>query len=104
MRDLYYQKFKIKYQKLGFIFVGNIGNSIISAIANDSIIVTGRISDLSYFYENCEIFICPLRFGGGIKTKILEAINHKSNCNYQYRCSRYRNRSKITFLNCRFFL
>ena len=59
-------------------FVGNIGCSCVKDLNNNSnIYVTGRISDLSFLYSHCDIFICPLRLGGGIKTKILEAINHK---------------------------
>jgi glycosyltransferase involved in cell wall biosynthesis len=38
--------------------------------------VTGRVSDqqLSAFYENHRVAIAPLRFGGGVKGKVVESM------------------------------
>ena len=55
-------------------FVGNIGTSKIEVLRDEDIYVTGRVDNLSEYYRRCSIFICPLRYGGGIKTKILEAL------------------------------
>lgn len=40
----------------------------------DNIILTGRVEDTRPYIKNTEIFICPLLFGSGIKTKNLEAM------------------------------
>lgn len=63
---------KIKDVKV--FIVGNIGNSNIERLKSESVIVTGRVDNLDDYFRCSTIFICPLRFGGGIKTKILEAL------------------------------
>lgn len=39
-----------------------------------NIIFTGRVTDVRVAIGECEVFICPLQFGSGIKTKNLEAM------------------------------
>ena len=56
--------------------VGNIGMSNVERLASDQVVVTGRVDNLASFYKNADIVVCPLRFGGGIKTKILEALQY----------------------------
>ena len=34
---------------------------------------TGFVEDVRRYYAGADVFICPLRFGGGVKNKILEA-------------------------------
>lgn len=41
---------------------------------SDCIIFTGRVPDVRKSIRECEVFICPLQFGSGIKTKNLEAM------------------------------
>ncbi len=36
--------------------------------------VTGYVESLTPFYNAAEVVVCPLRIGGGIKVKILEAL------------------------------
>lgn len=38
------------------------------------IVFTGRVPDVRVAIGECEVFICPLQFGSGIKTKNLEAM------------------------------
>src|SRR5260221_3077916 len=42
----------------------------------EDVIVTGYISDpvLEWFYRSVQIVVAPLRFGGGVKGKIVEAL------------------------------
>ncbi|MGH9976949.1 MAG: glycosyltransferase family 4 protein, partial [Nitrososphaeraceae archaeon] len=47
----------------------NYNNDISSHIK-----VTGYVDSLNPFYAAAEVVICPLRIGGGIKVKILEAL------------------------------
>ena len=39
-----------------------------------NIVFTGRVPDVRVAIGECEVFICPLQFGSGIKTKNLEAM------------------------------
>jgi len=44
------------------------------AAADPSIVVTGHVEDLTECYRHAEVFVAPIRFGGGMKTKIVEAM------------------------------
>jgi len=39
--------------------------------------VIGNVESLTPFLKKCSLFACPLRIGGGIKVKMLEALAHK---------------------------
>jgi polysaccharide biosynthesis protein PslH len=56
-----------------------VGNAppteIRSLTVNKQIQVTGFVDSLIPYYKAANVVICPLRIGGGIKVKILEAIN-----------------------------
>lgn len=54
--------------------VGNAPPESLLQLASDSIHVTGRVPDVVPYYTQATIFICPLRFGAGIKNKLLEAM------------------------------
>jgi glycosyltransferase involved in cell wall biosynthesis len=41
---------------------------------NQNIVITGFVKSLLPFLEVADVFVCPLRIGGGIKVKILEAL------------------------------
>jgi polysaccharide biosynthesis protein PslH len=55
-----------------------VGNAppeeIWSLASNRQIEVTGPVASLIPFYDNADVVICPLRIGGGIKVKVLEAL------------------------------
>ena len=44
------------------------------AIANPSVIARGFAQDLAAEYRSCDVFVCPLRVGTGIKNKLMEAL------------------------------
>ena len=56
--------------------VGNSPPPEIRALGtnNDNIVVTGYVASLYPFYQSAKVVVCPLRIGGGIKVKILEAL------------------------------
>lgn len=56
-----------------YIIGGGVTEKI-KKLASESIIVTGRVDDVREAVGSCEVFVCPLRFGSGIKTKNLEAM------------------------------
>jgi glycosyltransferase involved in cell wall biosynthesis len=55
-----------------------VGNApppqILSLKSNELIKVTGYVDSLYPFYRAADVVICPLRVGGGVKVKILEAL------------------------------
>jgi polysaccharide biosynthesis protein PslH len=60
-----------------------VGNSpppqVLALMSNNNdvsshIKVTGYVDSLNPFYDAAEVVVCPLRIGGGIKVKILEAL------------------------------
>jgi glycosyltransferase involved in cell wall biosynthesis len=57
------------------ILVGNAPPpEICSLTSNSQIEVTGPVSSLVPFYKNADVVVCPLRIGGGVKVKVLEAL------------------------------
>lgn len=57
------------------ILVGNAPpQEICSLTSNSQIEVTGRVPSLIPFYKNTDVVVCPLRIGGGVKVKVLEAL------------------------------
>ena len=36
---------------------------------------TGRVDDVRDYLEKCKVFVCPMTFGSGVKTKNLEAMS-----------------------------
>ncbi|MDR1898326.1 MAG: glycosyltransferase family 4 protein [Prevotellaceae bacterium] len=41
---------------------------------NSNIFITGFVENIAEWYNRCEVFICPLLYGAGIKNKVLEAM------------------------------
>jgi glycosyltransferase involved in cell wall biosynthesis len=55
--------------------VGNAPPPEIYALtSNSQIKVTGRVTSLIPFYKHADVLVCPLRIGGGVKVKVLEAL------------------------------
>jgi glycosyltransferase involved in cell wall biosynthesis len=56
-----------------------IGNApppeICSLTLNKQIKVSGYVDSLTHFYKAADVVVCPLRIGGGVKVKVLEALN-----------------------------
>lgn len=48
----------------------------VSALAAPDVIVTGHVPDLAPFYTASRVAIAPLRFGAGVKGKVLEAMSY----------------------------
>lgn len=59
-----------------FVVVGGGITDQLKKVAkgNDSVIFTGRVKDVRTVVGRCQVFVCPLTFGSGIKTKNLEAM------------------------------
>ncbi|MGE5329793.1 MAG: glycosyltransferase [Deltaproteobacteria bacterium] len=60
-------------------FVGSNPTQEILKLKSDNVIVTGYVTDeeLEEYYDKCRLVIAPLRYGAGIKGKIVEAIYYQ---------------------------
>lgn len=69
--DLIAQKPEMK-----FYIVGKNPDARIIKLANESknVILTGFVQNLDDYYSKCKVFISPLRFGSGIKVKVMNAL------------------------------
>jgi len=58
--------------------VGSNPSEEIRKLANDQIEVTGYVSDerLASFYASARVAVVPLRYGAGVKSKVVEALHH----------------------------
>jgi glycosyltransferase involved in cell wall biosynthesis len=54
--------------------VGNAPPPELQQLVSASIKVTGRVPDVRAYLARATAFVCPLRFGAGIKNKVLEAL------------------------------
>lgn len=58
-----------------FYVVGNHPpKNIMKLASKDDIIVTGQVEDVRPYFDKSAVFVCPLRSGSGMQTKILEAM------------------------------
>lgn len=60
------------------VLAGSHPTEAVRALARPNIQVTGYISDevLATFYETARVAVVPLRFGAGVKGKVVEALSH----------------------------
>jgi glycosyltransferase involved in cell wall biosynthesis len=54
--------------------VGGGATEKLKQYESEHVVFTGRVPDVRVAIGECEVFICPLQFGSGIKTKNLEAM------------------------------
>ncbi len=54
--------------------IGGGASDRLKQYSSDSIVLMGRVPDVRVAVGQCGVFICPLQFGSGIKTKNLEAM------------------------------
>lgn len=64
-----------KYPEMKWHVVGGKVPKEVSALASDNIIIEGFLSDqdLEKLYRTCRMAVVPLRFGAGVKGKVVEA-------------------------------
>lgn len=66
-----------KIRSLKVILAGSNPTAEVKALASQHVEVTGYISDaaLGALYETCRVAVAPLRFGAGVKGKVIEALS-----------------------------
>ncbi|MDH4264504.1 MAG: glycosyltransferase family 4 protein [Deltaproteobacteria bacterium] len=65
-----FPRVKEKIPDIKFFIVGSDPSDAISKLDSKNIKVTGYVRDVTPYFENCRIFVSPLRFGAGMKGKI----------------------------------
>jgi GT2 family glycosyltransferase/glycosyltransferase involved in cell wall biosynthesis len=62
-----------------FYVVGSNPPAEVEALAGDRIVVTGQVTEraLRELYRQVRLVVCPLRFGAGVKGKLVEALYHQ---------------------------
>lgn len=75
LKDIW-PKVLAKNPDIKFYIVGKNPDQRIIQLANEysSVILTGFVVDLEDYYSKCKVFISPLRFGSGIKVKVMNAL------------------------------
>jgi GT2 family glycosyltransferase len=60
------------------LLVGSNPTAEVRQLASDCVTVTGYVTDdrLEQLYRQCRVAVVPLRFGAGVKSKVIEAMYH----------------------------
>jgi glycosyltransferase involved in cell wall biosynthesis len=58
------------------LLVGSKPNVDVKSLQSDDVIVTGQVPDLEPYFERAKVFIAPLRYGAGVKGKVITALAH----------------------------
>lgn len=63
-----------------FLIAGASPSSIVKALQNDNIYVTGWLDDIRDAYNESKVFLAPLQIGTGLQNKLLEAMAMQMPC------------------------
>ncbi len=63
-----------KIPNIKLYIVGSGVTKAVEELKNDNIIITGEVEDIKQYLKRPNIFVAPVRLGGGIKGKVLEAM------------------------------
>lgn len=66
-----------KFTNLIFYIVGKDPADEVKKLESDNIVVTGVVDDVSIYYDLADLVVLPLKNGGGVKVKLLEAISYR---------------------------
>ena len=73
LQDIY-PVVKERLPKAKFYIIGDCAPAAIVALAGENVIVTGRQSDVSPYFDTVKLSIAPLRWGAGVKGKINQSM------------------------------
>ena len=57
-----------------FLVYGSNMPASFDQLASDTVILKGFVRDVAEVFDSCRVFVAPLRFGAGIKGKVLDSI------------------------------
>lgn len=63
-----------KIPDVKFLIIGGGASEELQRLESGNVHFTGRVEDVRGFLQQCKVFVCPMTFGSGIKTKNLEAM------------------------------
>ncbi|PNV60700.1 hypothetical protein C0033_17645 [Clostridium sp. chh4-2] len=58
-----------------FMIIGGGASEKLKKLSSEHVVFTGRVPDVRDYLTKCKVFVCPMTFGSGIKTKNLEAMS-----------------------------
>ena len=64
-----------KIGKIKFYVVGKSPSAHLLTMRRDNVEITGFVEDVGRFYRNCQVFVAPLFFGGGMIFKVIQAMS-----------------------------
>lgn len=64
----------VKHSNAKFMIIGGGVQEKLLNLKSDRVVFTGRVDDVREYLRKCKVFVCPMTFGSGIKTKNLEAM------------------------------
>lgn len=67
---------KRKLPDLHMYIVGSNPTKKVIALGSNDVTVTGHVNDLTPYFENCKVFVAPLRYGAGVKGKINQSMSY----------------------------
>lgn len=68
---------KVRIPNLKFYIIGKNPDTRLKEIVKEKkdVILTGFVDDLEEYFIKCKIFVAPLRFGSGMKVKVISAMS-----------------------------
>src|SRR5439155_11603316 len=48
--------------------------------SNENVVIAGFVEDVNTYFLGADIFVCPITTGGGVKTKLIEALAYDDTC------------------------
>jgi glycosyltransferase involved in cell wall biosynthesis len=67
---------KNRIEGIKLIVVGSNPTAEVLDLGTNDVVVKGYVPDASPYFENARIMVAPLRYGAGVKGKVLEAMSY----------------------------
>jgi len=74
--DKIFPKIKEKLPGIRLYVIGSNPTEEILCLNSEQIMVTGYVKDVEPLFNRCRVFVAPLRYGAGIKGKILQSMSY----------------------------
>lgn len=75
--DAVFPKILEKVPEAKFYIVGKDPDEAVKGLERENIIVTGMVDSVEPYYASSDLVVLPLKNGGGVKVKLLEAVSYK---------------------------
>jgi glycosyltransferase involved in cell wall biosynthesis len=72
-RDIH-PRVRTRYPGTRLYIVGEDPPARLAALSQDDVIITGRVADVTPYLNRAAVVAVPIRFGGGVRVKVLEAM------------------------------